>query len=51
MRERGLSGKLNMSKFVKSRRGTKKKVTKKRDPKVNHVSTFKILQERKNKGK
>jgi len=48
---RALSSKLNMSKFVKSRRGQKKKVTKKRDPKVNHVSTFKILQERKNKGK
>ena len=48
---KGLSGKINMSKFVKSRRGPKKKVTKKQDPKVNHVSTFKILQERKNKGK
>ena len=44
-----LSGKLDMSKFTKSRRGPKKKVTKKYDPKVNHVSTFKLLQERKNK--
>jgi len=46
---KALSGKLNMSKFTKSRRGPKKKVTKKYDPKVNHVSTFKLLQERKNK--
>jgi hypothetical protein len=46
-----LCGKLNISKYTKSRRGTKKKVTKIRDPKVNHVSTFKILKERKNKQK
>jgi len=37
-----------MLKYTKSRRGPKKKVTKTHDPKVNHVSTFKILQERKN---
>jgi hypothetical protein len=42
-----LSGKLDISKFVKKQRGQKKKVTKKYDPKVNHVSTFKVLQERK----
>jgi hypothetical protein len=46
---KSLVGKLDMSKCVKSRRGPKKKVTKKYDPKVNHVSTFKILQKRKNK--
>jgi hypothetical protein len=46
---KSLVGKLDISKFVKSRRGPKKKVTKKYDPKVNHVSTFKILQKRKNK--
>jgi hypothetical protein len=45
---KALSGKINVSKFAKSRRGPKKKVTKTRDPKVNHVSTFKILQKRKN---
>jgi hypothetical protein len=48
---KGLSAKIDMSKFIKSRRGPKKKVTKKYDPKVNHVSTFKILQERKIKEK
>jgi hypothetical protein len=48
---KALSGKINVSRFTKSRRGQKKKVTKKRDPKVNHVSTFKVLQERKNVGK
>jgi len=48
---KALTGKINMSKFAKSRRGPKKKVTKTYDPKVNHVSTFKILQERKNKEK
>jgi hypothetical protein len=46
-----LSGKINMAKFTKSRRGPKKKVAKKYDPKVNHVSTFKVLNERKNSGK
>ena len=46
-----LSGKIDMSKFAKSRRGPKKKVVKAYDPKVNHVSTFKVLQERKNKAK
>ena len=45
---KSLSDKINMAKFEKSRRGPKKKVTKTYDPKVNHVSTFKILQERKN---
>jgi hypothetical protein len=45
---KSLAAKLNMSKYKKSRRGPKKKVTKAHDPKVNHVSTFKILQERKN---
>jgi len=48
---KALSAKINMSKYTKSRRGTKKKVTKIRDPKVNHRSTFKILQERKNNKK
>ena len=43
---RTLSSKIDVSKFTKSRRGPKKKVTKTRDPKVNHVSTFRILQER-----
>ncbi len=37
-----LSGKIDMAKFAKSRRGPKKKVTKIYVPKVNHVSTFKI---------
>jgi len=46
-----LSGKIDMSKFAKNRRGPKKKVVKTYDPKVNHVSTFKVLQERKNKAK
>jgi len=45
---KSLSAKINMAKFIKSRRGPKKKVKKIYDPKVNHVSTFKILQERKN---
>lgn len=45
---KSLSSKINMTKFAKSRRGPKKKVTKTYDPKVKHVSTFKILQERKN---
>jgi len=44
---KSLCGKLNMAKYTKNRRGPKKKVTKIRDPKVNHVSTFKILKERK----
>jgi hypothetical protein len=44
-------GKLNISKYMKSRRGQKKKVTKIHDPKVNHVSTLKILKERKNEQK
>ncbi len=43
-----LSGRLDMSKSAKGRRGPKKKATKIYDPKVNHVSTFKIPQERKN---
>lgn len=46
-----LSGRIDMAKFAKSRRGPKKKVTKTYDPKVNHVSTFKILQERENNEK
>jgi hypothetical protein len=46
-----VSGKINMAKFTKSRRGPKKKVKKVYDPKVNHVSTFKVLQERKNNEK
>lgn len=45
---KSLSGKINMTKFRKSRRGPKKKVTKTYDPKVKHVSTFKVLQERRN---
>ena len=44
-----LSSKIDVSRFTKSRRGPKKKVTKKHDPKINHVSTFRILQERKNR--
>jgi hypothetical protein len=48
---KALAGKIDVSRFTKSRRGPKKKVTKIRDPKVNHVSTFKVLQERKNKEK
>jgi hypothetical protein len=48
---KALAGKINVSRFTKSRRGPKKKVTKTYDPKVNHVSTFKVLQERKNTGK
>jgi hypothetical protein len=48
---KSVSGKLNLSKYTKSRRGPKKKVSKKRDPKINHVSTFKILKERKNNKK
>jgi hypothetical protein len=48
---KGVSGRINVSRFTKSRRGPKKKVTKKYDPKVNHVSTFKVLQEQKNKEK
>jgi len=49
---KSLSGKIDMSTFAKSRRGPKKRVTKKYDPKVNHVSTFKVLlPERKNKAK
>ena len=51
LKEKELGGKIDVAKFTKSRRGPKKKVTKIRDPKVNHVSTFKILKERKNKGK
>jgi hypothetical protein len=45
---KSLSSKINMKQFTKSKRGPKKKVKKIYDPKVNHVSTFKILQERKN---
>lgn len=37
----------NFARYPKSRRGPKKKVTKKFDPKVNHVSTAKIIQQRK----
>jgi hypothetical protein len=48
---KSLTCKINMSKFAKSRRGPKKKVTKIYDPKVNHVSTYKVLQKRKNKKK
>ena len=48
---KSLCGRINMAKFKKSRRGPKKKVTKTYDPKVNHVSTFKILQEQKNSKK
>jgi hypothetical protein len=48
---KSLAAGIAMSKYTKSRRGPKKKVTKIRDPKVNHVSTFKILQERKNNKK
>ena len=44
-------GKIRLSRFVKSRRGPKKKVKKTYDPKVNHVSTFKILNEKKNNKK
>ena len=48
---KSLSGKIDISKFTKSRRGPKKKVKKTYDPKVNHVSTFKVLQDRKNSQK
>ena len=43
-----LSDRIVPSKYAKSRRGVNKKVVKVYDPKVNHVSTFKILQDRKN---
>lgn len=42
-----LSRKIEIEKYQKSVRGPKKTVKKKYDAKVNHVSTFKILQERK----
>ena len=38
----------NFARYPKSRRGPKKKVTKKFDPKVNHVSAAKIIEQRKN---
>jgi len=38
---------IDLSRYPKSRRGPKKKVVKIFDPNVNHVSTAKILQERK----
>ena len=45
---KSLAAKINTTKYAKSRRGPKKKVVKKFDPKVKHVSTCKILQQRKN---
>jgi hypothetical protein len=48
---KSLCAKINLKKFTKSKRGQKKKVKKIYDPKVNHVSTFKILKQRENKVK
>ena len=48
---RSLCERLDFSRYPKSRRGPKKKVVKKFDPNVNHVSTAKILEERKEKKK
>jgi len=48
---RRLCERLDLRCYPKSRRGPKKKVVKIFDPKVRHVSTAKILQERKMKKK
>jgi hypothetical protein len=45
---KALAEKVDISKYQKKQRGIKKKVKKKSDPKVNHVSTYQILKKRKN---
>jgi hypothetical protein len=44
-----LSQKIDVNKFKKNKRGKRKKVIKKYDPKVKHLSTFQIINERKTK--
>jgi hypothetical protein len=44
---KSLAANVDVYKFQKNRRGPKKKVKKKFAPKVNHVSTFQILNDRK----
>ncbi|MDR2761265.1 MAG: IS4 family transposase [Planctomycetaceae bacterium] len=48
---KSLAERVDISKYQKKQRGIKKKVKKKSDPKVNHVSTYQILKNRKNNKK